>query len=87
MHKFIQIRSSKFPILPSEREELVNDGMFGKSLATHLQFKLSERGYVAPTICCEDWGWWVGLNEAPFTFGVCIYSRPDFEGDGPVEFA
>ena len=72
MQKFIHVRSLKFPILPGEKEELVNEGMYGKALAEYLQVKLKERGYDAPFVSCEDWGWWVELN-APFTFGVCVY--------------
>jgi len=77
MGKFIQIRSKKFPILPGEKEELVNEGMYGKALAQYLQTKLVERRYDAPFIVCEDWGWWVELKTAPFTFGVCIYCGPE----------
>ena len=84
MSKFIHITSSKFPILPGEKEELVNDGMYGKALAEYLQLKLRERGYDAPFVCCEDWGWCVELRTGLFTFGVCIYSGP--EEDGPVDF-
>jgi hypothetical protein len=84
MEKFIHIRSSKFPILPGEKEELVNDGMYGKALAEYLREKLIDRGYDAPFVCCEDWGWWVELSTAPFAFGVCIYSGP--EENGPVDF-
>lgn len=73
MGKFIHIRSSKFPILPGEKEELVNDGMYGKALAEYLQIELTKRDYHAPFVCCEDWGWWVELKTAPFGFGVCIY--------------
>ena len=83
MDKFIHIKSSKFPILPGEKEELVNDGMYGKALAQYLQAKLSDRGYDAPFVCCEDWGWWVELKTAPFAFGVCIYCGP--EEDGPLD--
>jgi hypothetical protein len=83
MDKFIHIRSAKFPILSGEKEELVNEGMYGKALAEYLQGKLRERGYDAPFICCEDWGWWVELKTAPFTFGVCIYCGP--ERDGPLD--
>lgn len=82
---FHHIRSSKFPILPGEEEELVNEGMYGKALAQYLQLKLLERGYEAPFICCEDWGWWVELKGAPFAFGVCIYSSPA-EGSSLTEF-
>jgi hypothetical protein len=57
MGKFIHIRSSKFPILPGEKEELVNNGMYGKALAEYLQAKLRNRGYDAPFVCCEDWSW------------------------------
>ena len=84
MDRFILIKSAKFPILPGEKEELVNDGMYGKALAEHLQARLGERGYDAPFVCCEDWGWWVELRAAPFAFGVCIYPGP--EEDGPVEY-
>ena len=83
MDKFIHIRSAKFPILAGEKEELVNEGMYGKALAEYLQVKLRERGYDAPFVCCGDWGWWVELKTAPFTFGVCIYCGP--EGDGPLD--
>ncbi|MCS7469628.1 hypothetical protein NZK35_23505 [Stieleria sp. ICT_E10.1] len=85
MGKFIHIRSSKFPILPGEKEELVNDGMYGKSLAQYLQSNLEERGYDAPFVCCEDWGWWVELTAAPFTFGACVYSGA--EENVPRDFA
>lgn len=83
MDKFIHIRSTKFPILPGEKEELVNEGMYGKALAEYLQAKLRDRGYDAPFVSCEDWGWWVELKTAPFTFGVCIYCGP--ERDGPLD--
>jgi hypothetical protein len=83
MDKFIHIRSANFPILPGEKEELVNEGMYGKALAEYLQAKLTARGYKAPFIACEDWGWWVELKTAPFTFGVCIYCGP--ETGGPLD--
>jgi hypothetical protein len=51
--------------------------MYGKALAQYLQEKLKARGYDAPFICCEDWGWWVELKNAPFTFGACVYCGPE----------
>lgn len=84
MGKFIHIKSRKFPILPGEEEEIVNEGMYGKALAEYLQAKLSARGYGVPFVCAEDWGWWVELTNAPFSFGVCIYSEPNT--DGPTQF-
>ena len=80
MDKFIHVRSKKFPILPGEKEELVNEDMYGKALAEYLQTKLRDRDYEAPFIACEDWGWWVELKAAPFTFGVCICCGPVTEG-------
>lgn len=79
MGKFIHVRAAKFGIQPGEQAELVNDGTYGKALAEYLRTKLIERGYAAPYVCCEDWGWWVELKTAPFAFGVCIYGieRPD----------
>ena len=73
MGNFIHIRSSKFPILPGEEAELVNDGLYGKALALYLQEKLNQHGCDSPFICCEDWGWWVELMTAPFALGICIY--------------
>src|ERR1041385_7206115 len=78
--QFIHIRSPKFPVLPGEDEELVNEGMYGKALAEYLQTKLKQRGYDAPFIACEDWGWWIELKTAPFVFGVCIYCGPVIAG-------
>lgn len=85
VEKFIHIRSHKFPILPSEQDECVNDGMYGKALALYLQEKLILRCYDSPFVNCEDWGWQVELKNAPTPFGVCVYSNPD--QDIPTEYA
>ncbi len=58
--------------------------MYGKAVAQYLQAKLKDRGYDVPFYCCEDWGWWVELKNAPFAFGVCIYCNQ--ERDGPLDF-
>lgn len=80
--RFIHIKSSKFPILPGEDDEIVNEGMYGKALAEYLQAKLGENGHDVPFVCAEDWGWWVEIAGESFKLGVCIYSafplnRPD----------
>lgn len=85
MDKLIHIRSSKFPILPGEADELVNEGTYGKALAEYLQARLKERGYEAPFIVCEDWGWWIELKGAPFAFGVCIYGAERAEEEGSLD--
>jgi hypothetical protein len=82
--KFIHLKTAKFPILPGEDEELVNDGTYGKALALYLQTKLQALGYEPSLVCCEDWGWWITLSGFPFTFGVCIYSLP--ADDNPTQF-
>lgn len=58
--------------------------MYGKALSEYLQLRLSERGYKVPFVCAEDWGWWVELKLAPFSFGVCIYASPDSKE--PIDF-
>jgi hypothetical protein len=68
MFTYIHIRSHRFPLLAEKKDA----EFFGKALADYLQAKLTERGYEAPFIILEDWGWWVELNGAPFAFGVCI---------------
>jgi hypothetical protein len=84
MGKFIHIKSNKFPVLPGEEKEIVNDGMYGKALAEYLQVELSKRGYSVPFVCAEDWGWWVELAIDPVNSGVCIYALP--ETSDPVEY-
>jgi hypothetical protein len=72
---FIQIRAAKFTILPGEAEELVNEGTYGKSFALYLQTQLASRGYDAPRVVCEDWGWWVSIGGLPFGCGLCVYGQ------------
>jgi hypothetical protein len=86
MEKFIQIRSQKFPILPGEEEELVNEGMYGKALARYLQTALNDRGYEARFVCCEDWGWWLDVRVMGNLLGVCIYSDSTIDGRPPTNF-
>lgn len=77
MKTFLHIKSFKFPILEGEKEELVNEGMYGKALSIYLQEKLKLIGYDVPFFCCEDWGWWVEIKSKPISFGICIYSLPN----------
>lgn len=79
---FIHIRSSKFPTLPGEADELVNEGTYGKALAGYLDARLRTRGYEVPFIGCEDWGWWVEIAGQPFALGCCVYGASDAAG-GP----
>jgi hypothetical protein len=74
---FIHIRSAKFPVLPGEEDELVNEGTYGKALAQYLEARLKDRGYDVPFICCEDWGWWVEIRGQPFSLGLCVYKGPE----------
>jgi hypothetical protein len=71
---FIHIKSAKFPALPGEDAELVNEGTYGKALAQYLETRLRERGYDVSFLCCEDWGWWMEIKGFPFVAGVCIYA-------------
>jgi hypothetical protein len=75
-NRFIHIKSAKFPVLPEEDDELVNEGTYGKALAQYLQARLKDRGYDVPFVCCEDWGWWVQIRGQPFTLGLCVYGGP-----------
>ena len=85
MANFLHIRSAKFPPLPGEEEELVNPGTYGKALAEYLQEKLRARAYDSPSICCEDWGWWVTVCLPDKTIGLSCYRAHD--KDGECEFA
>lgn len=77
MSTFLQICSSKFPVLQGEAEEVTNPGTFGKSFAQYLQERLVERNYAVPSICCEGWGWWVGVQLSNALIGLCCYRAHD----------
>ncbi|MCE9604892.1 MAG: hypothetical protein K8U03_08325 [Planctomycetia bacterium] len=70
---FFHIRSDKFTILPGEDEDIVNEGMYGKSLCLYLQRKLSERGWTIDFLGSEDWGWAVGIRVESLRFLLCVY--------------
>lgn len=53
---FIHIRSAKFPVMPGEEDEIINERMYGKALSLYLQEHLIEKGYQSSLYCCEDWG-------------------------------
>ena len=36
----LEIHTKKFPILPDEKEEIVNEGMYGKALCQYLEKEL-----------------------------------------------
>ena len=80
------IESSRFPILEGEKQELVNDGMFGKALCTYLQERLPPAGLPVPFFCNEDWGWWLQTERNGFRLGLCIYSDPGADAD-PERYA
>ncbi|MEM7584235.1 MAG: hypothetical protein AAF560_12680 [Acidobacteriota bacterium] len=75
----IHIKSAKFPILPGEDEELINEGTYGWALAQYLEAQLKARGYDVPFVCCEDWGWWVQLEGQPYALGLCVYALEDLD--------
>lgn len=85
LEQFIHIKSAKFPILPGEKEEVVNDGMYGKALSLYLQEQLPKRGYEVPFTCAEDWGWWVEFRGDSLKGGICIYCGPG--EDRKLEYA
>ena len=60
-------------VMDGEKEEMVNEGMYGKAIALHLKEILSAAGYDVPFVCCEDWGWWVEIKGFPFVLGLCVY--------------
>ena len=70
----IEIQTDKFPILPGEDEEVVNDGMYGKALCQYLEKELPSFGVVVNSFCAEDWGWWVDVSENEYNMGLQIYT-------------
>ena len=82
----IVIVSDSFPVLEGEREELVNEGMYGKALCRYLESNLPNVGIEVPFFCCEDWGWWIEVKRGDFGMGLCIHSDPD-AGEHPRRYA
>ncbi len=80
------IETKKFPILPGEDQEIINERMYGKALCQYLEALLPEAGLMVPFYCAEDWGWWLEVSRSQFTMGLCIYSDPDANKD-PERYA
>ncbi len=81
MQPFLQIRTDKFPIQQGEEQLLCNPGTYGKSFAEYLQTRLVDKGYNAPFVCCEDWGWWVEVRLPEKSIGILCYREHDQDGD------
>lgn len=82
----IKIETKKFPILEGEDEELVNENMYGKALCQYLEKELPAFGIKTPSYCCEDWGWWLDVENGEFNMALCIYSDPEGKGN-PEKYA
>ncbi len=80
------IETRKFPILPGEDQEIVNEGMYGKAICEYLQAALPGSGLNVPFYCSEDWGWWLEVERGAFKMGLCIYSDPGADKD-PERYA
>lgn len=72
---YVKIESHKFPVLPGEDTEVVNEGMYGKALCNYLQAELPLLGITVNFYCAEDWGWWVDVTENGFNMGLRVYSH------------
>jgi len=77
MNRNFFLKSSKFPILEGEEEEIVNPGLYGKALAIYLETNLKQKGYDIPFYCCEDWGWWVEVPSPDKSLGVGCVRHPE----------
>jgi len=82
----VLIETKKFPILDGERDEIINENMYGKSLCIYLEKNLPKAGIRVPYFCAEDWGWWLEVECNGFEMGLCIYSDPDAKVD-PEKYA
>ena len=71
------IETKKFPVLEGEKDEIVNENMYGKALCKYLEAQLPLVGIKVPFFCNEDWGWWLETERNGFRMAQCIYSDPD----------
>lgn len=72
---YIKLETDKFPVLPEEDTEVVNEGMYGKALCLYLQNELPSFGIDVEFFCVEDWGWWISVVENDFKMGLTVYSH------------
>ena len=84
-NSWFKIETDKFPILPGEEDEVVNEGMYGKALCLYLEENLPLFGLDVNFYCAEDWGWWVDVTEQDFTMGLLIYAHTAI-GEDPWEY-
>ena len=82
----IKIETTKFPVLDGEKEEIVNENMYGKAVCNYLEKELPKENIEVPFYCNEDWGWWLEVKSNNFSMGLCIYSDPDVT-DSPESYA
>ena len=80
------VEAKKFPVMPGEDQEIVNERMYGKALCRYLESALPGAGIKVPSYCAEDWGWWLEVERGAFKMGLCIYSDPEAEKD-PERYA
>ncbi len=83
---WLKIETDKFPILPGEEDEVVNEGMYGKALCTYLEKELPKFGVQVNFYCSEDWGWWVDVTEQGLNMGLLIYGHT-VVGVSPEQYA
>ena len=82
----VLIETKKFPILEGEKDEIVNENMYGKALCKYLEERLPKSGIKVSSFCAEDWGWWLDVQHNGFEMGLCIYSDPEAATD-PEKYA
>lgn len=80
------IETKKFPIMPGEDQEIINERLYGKALCQYLASALPDAGLDVQSYCAEDWGWWLDVQRGAFKMGLCIYSDPDAKLD-PERYA
>ena len=71
------VETKKFPIMPGEDQEIVNERMYGKALCQYLESVLPGAGLEVLGYCAEDWGWWLEVKLGAFKMGLCVYSDPE----------
>ena len=71
------VETRKFPIMPREDQEIVNERMYGKALCQYLESVLPGAGLKVLGYCAEDWGWWLEVKLGAFKMGLCVYSDPE----------
>lgn len=85
MQTRVDFRSSAFGRDEADDGDAINEGVWGKRLATYLVERLPSHGVLLHAPIAEDWGWYVPVEVDGVRLALCC-GHQDGDGDELVIF-